>query len=193
MLSMLSFGASEPRGIFNAANYAAAYRDLVKTSRTLDGNAVRAHMTYRSDVEQLAGGAHFRYTGDALPIPTASQQKTIDRAREQQVKAVMRDYPDADERIVREALSSSGPMPEAIKASVDKEEKQPTAYSFAASLLAGAVREKELPIYTIHPNACPLALSNLDGTDICPVAGCGRPANEHRNWIDTERKRGRCQ
>jgi hypothetical protein len=47
-------------GMFNAACFSGAWREITGLQSGLDGRAVRAMLHGRQDVEQLSGGAHFR-------------------------------------------------------------------------------------------------------------------------------------
>jgi hypothetical protein len=47
-------------GMFNATCFSAAWQEITGLTRDLDGRVVAAILHGRRDVEQLAGGAHYR-------------------------------------------------------------------------------------------------------------------------------------
>lgn len=54
-----SFGGKD--GVFNAANFSNAIRQLAGVGCTLDGHVIATILGGRSDVEVLEGGSHYRY------------------------------------------------------------------------------------------------------------------------------------
>jgi hypothetical protein len=48
------------RGVFNAAGFGTELAKLANLSGGVDGNLVESILCGRDDVEQLAGGAHYR-------------------------------------------------------------------------------------------------------------------------------------
>jgi len=53
------FGAKN--GLFNGANFSAAFCELAGVANSLDGKVVEAMLCGRADVIQLHGGAHYQF------------------------------------------------------------------------------------------------------------------------------------
>lgn len=64
-----SFGPKKSDGIFQASNFACAFREVTGIQVTLDGQVVRAMLSGRRDIVPLAGGATYRLVSAANDLP----------------------------------------------------------------------------------------------------------------------------